>query len=211
MTGMTTFKVLTEYDKGIQNSEDRRRYKRFDLAVLGRFMLPDQQEFPCRLDNISLGGANITTDVRPNNGDRVLVQCEEIGILEATVIRLFDGGFAVSFRITHRRRQKLAAQLTWLINRHELPATDQRRPGHDHIQLEPKPVSIKMPNGDCCEHNVLDVSISGASIQLEMRPEIGSRVVVGRLPAKVVRHHDRGIGVEFMNIHHFEKIQADFG
>jgi len=75
----------------------------------------------------------------------------------------------------------------------------------------PKPVRIEMPDGELYERNILDVSISGASIQMEMRPVIGARLVVGRLPAKVVRHHDRGIGVEFLNIQEFETIREDFG
>jgi len=204
-------KVRPEYYKSASSTPERRRYKRFALTLLGRFMLPDKQEYPCRLNDISLGGAGIASDNRPNDGDRILVQFEEIGLLEGKVARVFDGGFSITFTASHRRRQKLAAQLTWLLNRHELNAADQRRPGHDRISVVPKPVSIEMPDGELYERNVLDVSISGASIQMEMRPEIGARVVVGRLPAKVVRHHDRGIGVEFVTIQEFETIREDFG
>jgi hypothetical protein len=208
---MTTLKVRPEYYKATSHTPERRRYKRFELNLLGRFMLPDKQEFPCRLKNISLGGASLASSIVPADGDRILVQFEEIGLLEGNVTRVFHGGFSISFTASHRRRQKLAAQLTWLLNRHELSASDQRRPGHDRIGLMPKPVSIEMPNGELYERNILDVSISGASIQMEMRPEIGARVVVGRLPARVVRHHDRGIGVEFINIQEFDTIRKDFG
>ncbi len=211
MSGTTTLKVRPEYYKSTTSAPERRRYKRFDLTLLGRFMLPDKQEYTCRLFNISLGGAGIASDVLPKDGDRILVQFEEIGLLEGKVARVFHGGFSITFTASHRRRQKLAAQLTWLLNRHELNAADQRRPGHDRISVIPKPVSIEMPDGELYERNILDVSISGASIQMEMRPAIGARVVVGRLPAKVVRHHQRGIGVEFLNIQEFETIREDFG
>jgi hypothetical protein len=211
MSGMTTRKVRPEYYKSTTSAPELRRYKRFALTLLGRFMLPDNQEYTCRLINISLGGAGIGSDVLPKDGDRILVQFEEIGLLEGKVARVFDGGFSITFTASHRRRQKLAAQLTWLLNRHELNAADQRRPGHARISVIPKPVRIEMPDGEHYERNILDVSISGASIQMEMRPVIGAHLVVGRLPAKVVRHHDRGIGVEFLNIQEFETIREDFG
>lgn len=211
MSGTTTLKVRPEYYKATSHTGERRRYKRFTLSLLGRFMLPGKQEYPCRLDNISLGGASLASSVLPADGDRILVQFEEIGLLEGNVTRVFDGGFSINFTASHRRRQKLAAQLTWLLNRHELNASDQRRPGHDRIAVVPKPVSIEMPNDELYKRNILDVSISGASIQMEMRPEIGARVVVGRLPARVVRHHERGIGVEFINIQELDTIRKDFG
>jgi hypothetical protein len=211
MTGTSTLKVRPEYYKGTRPGLERRRYKRIDLTLLGRFMRADKQEYTCRLNDISLGGANIVSDILPDENERVVVQFEEIGLLEGHVVRVDTNGFAIQFNAAHRRRQKLAAQLTWLLNRHELNAADQRRPGHDRITLLPKPVTIKMPNGDTYERKVLDVSISGASIKMEMRPEIGSNIVVGRLPARVVRHHDRGIGVKFQQIQEFRRIHENFG
>ncbi len=211
MPGMTTHKVRPEYYKGTRPGAERRRYRRHALTLLGRFMREDKQEYTCRLNDISLGGASAFSDIIPNENERIVAQFEEIGVLEGHVVRRFSDGFAMEFTATHRRRQKLAAQLTWLLNRHELDAADQRRPGHDRIALIPKPVSIKMPDGNVYERNVLDVSISGASIQMELRPTIGSHIVVGRLPAKVVRHHDRGIGVEFQHIQQFDRIREDFG
>jgi hypothetical protein len=46
---------------------------------------------------------------------------------------------------------------------------------------------------------VLDVSISGASVGTEVRPPVGSEVVLGRLRARVVRHHSEGLGLEFLD------------
>lgn len=46
----------------------------------------------------------------------------------------------------------------------------------------------------------LEVSISGASVETEARPEVGSKVVLGKLRAKVVRHLAEGLGLEFIDI-----------
>lgn len=125
-------------------------------------------------------------------------------------MRVSEGGFAISFLATHRRRQKLAAQITWLLNRQELTAGDQRRPGHDRIKPAIKSIRVRMPNGASQERRLLDVSISGASIATTERPEIGSEIVVGQLTARVVRHHEHGIGVEFVELQNLASIQRDF-
>jgi hypothetical protein len=212
MSGMVQLKVRPEHLKGAINGSERRRYKRFEVTLLGRYLrVLTKQEFTCRLMDISVGGASLMCDTPPQIGEMVVVQFEEIGGLEGTVARAVPGGFAVQFSATHRRRQKLAAQITWLLNRHELAAADQRRPGHDRIALSPKPARLELQDGKALECNVIDVSISGASVEMAERPPIGSTLVLGRYPVKVVRHHSRGIGVEFSYVQQFETIQEDFG
>ena len=46
---------------------------------------------------------------------------------------------------------------------------------------------------------LLDVSMSGASIATTARPPIGLEVTIGKLQARVMRHHAEGIGVEFID------------
>jgi len=53
--------------------------------------------------------------------------------------------------------------------------------------------------------------LSGASIATEARPPIGSEVFLGKLKARVMRHHDRGIGVRFLDIQEPEAIKRHFG
>ena len=212
MSGMTKLKVRPEHLRGASPPPDRRRYRRFGITLLGRYMRSlTKEEYTCRLVDISIGGASLLSDTAPQTGESVIIYFDEIGGLEGTVTRTVAGGFAVQFAASHRRRQKLAAQLTWILNRHELAAADQRRAGHERIAVAPKPIRIEMEDGTVVERNVLDVSISGASVDIAERPPIGSKIILGRLPAKVVRHHDRGVGVEFSSVQHFETIREDFG
>lgn len=213
MPGMIQMKLRPEYLKGSSSQpSDKRRYRRFSITLLGRFMrLSTKEESTCRLLDVSIGGASVMSDIAVELGEDVIVQFEEIGGLEGRVQRVVPGGFAVEFKISHRRRQRLAAQLTWLINRHELAAADQRRPGHDRIAITPKPVRIVLDDGTELLRNVIDVSISGASIDTAERPAIGSKIKLGNLSATVVRHHDRGIGVEFGFIQNLATIREDFG
>jgi hypothetical protein len=37
-------------------AEERRRFQRVKVHLLGRYMLPDRREFPCQIINMSPGG-----------------------------------------------------------------------------------------------------------------------------------------------------------
>ena len=56
---------------------------------------------------------------------------------------------------------------------------------------------IVLSNGEVHPCRVLDLSLSGAGLELEARPAVGERVRVGRTEGRVVRHTDEGIAVEF--------------
>jgi hypothetical protein len=212
MFRMTQLTQRPEHLRGATFQAEMRRSKRVSITLLGRFLrTPTSQEATCRLLDISIGGASLLSDTSPQLDERLVIQFEELGGLEAKVIRVVPGGFAVQFTASHRRRQKLAAQITWLLNRHELAAADQRRPGHDRIAITPKPIRIELSDGSVVERNVIDVSFSGASIDITTRPNLGDNIIVGRLAAKVVRHHERGIGVEFDRIQDTVNIKQDFG
>ena len=55
---------------------------------------------------------------------------------------------------------------------------------------------IVLSNGQVHPCRVLDLSLSGAALELEARPAVGERVRVGRTEGRVVRHTDEGIAVE---------------
>ena len=44
------------------------------------------------------------------------------------------------------------------------------------------------------------MSLSGAALATKLRPPLGSPIRLGRLGARVVRHFDDGIGIEFMRL-----------
>ena len=47
-----------------------------------------------------------------------------------------------------------------------------------------------------CE--VLDLSVSGVSLKTNMRPPIGEFVLIGQMAGRIARHHEQGIGIEFV-------------
>ena len=188
---------------------DRRRHKRFDIALLGRFMRINKQEYPCKLNDISVGGASMMSPVLPNIKEKIIVYFDQLGGLEGTVVRVIDGGFAVQFTMTQHKREKLAAQITWLVNRQELGGPEDRR--HERIALREQTSTLVLPDGASVGCRLLDVSLSGASIGTSARPDIGQEVMLGMMRARVVRRHDLGIGVEFMDIQDPEALRRYFG
>lgn len=188
---------------------DRRRHKRVPLTLLGRFMRSNKLEYPCKLSDISVGGAALMSPVVPRPNERIVAYFDHIGGIEGNVTRVFEGGFAFKLIATPHKREKLAGQLTWLINRHEMQDADERR--HDRVALQPKTMPLKLDEKITIDCRVLDFSLSGAAIETNARPPIGREVLLGRLRALVVRYHESGIGLQFLDIQQPEALRRYFG
>ena len=188
---------------------DRRLHKRVAVTLLGRFMRANKQEYPCKLHDISVGGAAIMAPVTLDMGENVIAYFDNLGGLEGTVVRLFDGGFAIKLKASQHKREKLAAQLTWILNRNELDGIDERR--HERVQPPNTATTLTLTEGLTISCQLLDVSISGASIVTAARPTLGTEIQVGKLRARVMRHHERGIGVQFLDIQHPTALRRYFG
>ncbi len=184
------------------------RYKRYSVTLLGRFMRQTKHEYPCKLHEISVGVASIMSPVVVEVGERIIAYFDHIGGIEGKVAKVFDGGFEIEIIATQHKRQKLAAQITWLINRDDLPGVEARR--HQRFVVSDKPSAIKLSDGTEVECRVQDVSISGASIAIEPRPPVGTKIMLGRLNSVVVRHHETGVGVQFVDIQDPEALRKYF-
>jgi hypothetical protein len=181
-------------------SEERRRFQRVRVDLLGRYMLSDRREFPCQVVNMSPGGMALIAPVGGQLGERVIAYVDHLGRLEGHVARIFQNGFAMTISATMRKRDKLAAQLTWLANRQILGLPEDRR----HGRIVPRnPIGrLIMPNGLNVTCRILDVSQSGAGVATEERPPIGTLVTLGKVQGRVVRHLEDGFAIEFTRLQH---------
>ncbi len=181
-------------------SEERRRFQRVRVDLLGRYMLPDRREFPCQVVNMSPGGMALIAPVSGQPGERIIAYVDHLGRLEGHVARVFQNGFAMTISATMRKRDKLAAQLTWLANRQILGLPEDRR----HGRIVPRnPIGrLIMPNGLNVTCRILDVSQSGAGVATEERPPIGTLVTLGKVQGRVVRHLEDGFAIEFTRLQH---------
>lgn len=187
-------------------SEEKRRHQRVSVNLLGRFMLAHGEEYPCQAIDMSPGGVALVASVSAHKGERIIVYLDEIGRVEGTIARVFNGGFAVQIQATDRKRDKLANQLTWLANRALLGIPEGRR--HDRVQPRNTNSQIKLPDGRTYACQVIDMSISGAAIKIDVRPALGTEVILGRMRGRVVRHFPEGIAVQFADIQNQHSLAA---
>jgi len=184
------------------------KYYSVKVQLYGRFMLEDRTEHVCQIDEMSPGDVIITTDVMANNGERVVAYIDHIGRVEGTIERMVNGGFQVSLTASDRKKNKIAAQLTWLANKHELDMPEDRR--HQRIAPRNPITTLSMADGRQYPCRILDLSISGAAVELRMRPALNSQVILGSMRGRVVRHFEEGIAIEFATVQSREAIDIAF-
>ena len=56
-----------------------RRFQRVRVDLLGRYVLPDRREFPCRVVDMSPGGMALIAPVVGQPGERVIALCRSFG------------------------------------------------------------------------------------------------------------------------------------
>ncbi|HWW47551.1 MAG TPA: PilZ domain-containing protein [Xanthobacteraceae bacterium] len=185
--------------------DERRRFQRVRVHLLGRYMLPNRKEYPCQVVNMSPGGAALLGQAVGFLGDRVVAYIDHIGRIEGKITRHIDGGFAMSIEATARKRDKLASQLTYLANREILNLVEDRR--HERVVPQHPTARIVFDDGLELSCNLIDVSQSGAAVAAKFRPQIGTLVTIGVLPARVVRHLDNGFALQFTHEQPIETLE----
>jgi PilZ domain len=188
-------------------TDERRRFQRVRVNLLGRYMLTDRREFPCQVTDMSPGGMALIAPVSGAIGERVVAYVDHVGRLEGMVTRTFNNGFAMTISATMRKRDKLAAQLTWIANRHILNMPEDRR--HGRFAPRNPYARLTMPNGVNIACRIIDMSESGAGIASEERPPIGALVTVGRVTGRVVRHLEDGFAIEFTRLQHADFLEEN--
>ena len=179
-------------------TSENRRYQRVKVDLLGRYMLEDRREFPCQVINMSPGGLALIAPECGRLGERVVAYVDHVGRLEGLIARTFPSGFSMTIAASRRKRDKLAAQLTWLANRHILDLPEDRR--HQRIANRDQTVTLIMADGSLEQCAVIDLSVSGVAVASRSRPPMGSMVQVGKAPGRVVRHLENGFAVEFSHV-----------
>ena len=188
---------------------DRRRHRRAPVSVFGRFMREDKQEYPCQVVNMSAGGMAMIAPVSVKDGERIVAYLDNLGRIEGIVVRSFEGGFAVRILASLYKRERIANLLTWLINQKSLGLGEERK--HERIVPRINASKLIMPNGDVHNCRVIDVSLSGASVACTVKPPLGTMVILGRMRGRVVRYHELGIALQFIELQDPDSLARTFG
>ncbi|WP_299725307.1 PilZ domain-containing protein [Devosia sp.] len=179
----------------LRTRAEKVRFQRVKVSVLGRYMLADRREFPCQVLEMSPGEAMVIAPVSGVVGERVIAYIDHIGRIEGTIIEQVEGGFLMEVAASPRKRDKMAAQLTWLANKDVLNLPEDRR--HERVVPDNRHSTVVLDDGRRYNCKIIDISLSGAAIELDVRPAMGTPVTLGRMRARVVRHFQNGVAVEF--------------
>ena len=182
-------------NRPVQQPQAAETFHRVAVTLPGRMMLNDRTEHDCSVVEMSPGDVLMTANVLPSLNERVIAYIDHVGRIEGRTLSRTNTSFVMSINATERKRDKLAAQLTWIANRHELGLPEDRR----HVRLEPRRsmTELTLDNGRQIACRIIDLSLSGAALDTEVQLPLGTPVRLGSMRAQVVRHFSDGIAIEF--------------
>jgi hypothetical protein len=175
---------------------ERRRFRRVRVDLTGRLFVPaDGRECHCKVLDLSPGGASLECDLVLGAGTQVVLYIDGFGRLEGVVVRAEGASFGVHFNCTPAKRERIAEQMILLMNSKLLDESELRR----HDRTPTKGIArFTRADGQLVACEVLDLSVSGVSLKTKLRPPIGEFVLIGQMAGRIARHHEQGIGIEFI-------------
>ncbi|ANH04045.1 MULTISPECIES: PilZ domain-containing protein [Shinella] len=185
---------------------EQRSFQRVSVNLPGRLMLPNHDEYECTVLDMSPGDASFVCAARPRMGERIIAYVDHLGRIEGSVAVLNDNGFAILLTATDRKREKLAAQLTWIANKHELGLPEDRR--HNRLTPRNTRTELTLDDGRRYPCRIIDLSLSGAAVDIDVRPALGTPIQLGNMKGRVVRHFQEGVAIEFSSVQSKEALTA---
>ncbi|MEO1013950.1 MAG: PilZ domain-containing protein [Pseudomonadota bacterium] len=147
--------------------------------------------------NLSAGGVAIASPAFAEVGDVAQLAFAGGAVLEGAVVRIFRGGFAVSFQLHEGARARLRAAIDAMI-------TEEARPKELLLDRRASPrtpcpriETLMRCGGREIRCWVDDISLTGASVITPERLSIGERVTLGVASGRIVARRGGTYGVEF--------------
>jgi PilZ domain len=176
---------------------ERRRFRRIRIDVQGRLFTPDDgQEAQCTVTDLSPGGAGIACAVVPPPGAAVVLYADGFGRFEGHVTGRDGAGFGIQFTCTRAKRERIAEQLTLFLNK--ALVDDSALSRHKRNAKKKTSSHFTRADGQIVPCEVMDISVRGCSIKTDIKPAIGEFVLIAQRAGRVVRHHEHGVGLEFV-------------
>jgi len=190
------------------SAAERRNFQRVRVNIYGRLMLENRTEHPCQVVDMSPGNVALRCNEVGEPGEKVIAYLDHVGRIEGVITRILPDGFAMTIIASDRKRDKLAAQLTWLANKHELALPEDRR--HERIAPRNPMSTLQLGDGRQYRCRIIDLSLSGAAVEIDVKPAIGVQVMLGTMRGQVVRHFEDGVAIEFAVVQRPETLDSEF-
>jgi len=175
---------------------ERRRFRRIRVDLPGRLLIPsDSREARCTISDLSPGGAAIVCKIIPEAGTPVVLYADNFGRFEGNVVRRDGYGFGIAFVCTPSKRERTAEQLIRFLKKALVDDSVLHRHERSNQKGFAKYTRADGQIGHC---EVMDISMGGVSLKIDVKPPIGEFVLIAQIAGRVVRHHADGIGSEFV-------------
>lgn len=178
-------------------TNNKRQFERTELKLTVRFAIGDNEETTGRLLDISAGGLAMLTDAPATVGDTVIAYPEGLGRLTGKVVRVFDGGVAIEFKMSDTQREAVRKRIHSAVTGVPYIRLLEKRK-HKRIELNLDSEAHLEPDGESFACQIIDISETGSQVRSETRPDLGVMVRIGSLRGIVRRHTDQGFAIEFL-------------
>ncbi|MBB2961900.1 PilZ domain-containing protein [Methylobacterium sp. R2-1] len=163
------------------------------VSLSGRYLDGSGAERDCTLrgdrpEELELTGSHALVP-----GERIVCRIPGLGLLRGRAAERVNGAFRFELEAGSAQRERLAARLAWYAA--QAKGAPDRREAVRVVPIRTE-VVVTWQGAEILGH-LRDVSTTGASIDLTLRPEIGTSVTVGWRRGHVARHTEKGIGVRF--------------
>ena len=176
-------------------SVEKRDYVRVPTAIPSTLsILADQVALACVVTDLSASGAGIQYDELAPSAERVCrLEISWFGAFEGITTR--DGGTSagVRFLIGEADRLHLLGKLAKFVEVGLSPATDD-----DFIDTVQPKLLLKLPDGKRHFCEVLNISLRGVLLKVDVRPPLGALVKAGSMYGRVESHQTDGLGIAFV-------------
>ncbi|HEX3756072.1 MAG TPA: PilZ domain-containing protein [Rhizomicrobium sp.] len=177
---------------------ERRKYQRVRLYMPGQLFNPiDDLTADCKVLDLSAGGAAVQCEGSFSVGNKFVLYVTGFGRFEGRVIVHENGVLRLAFTIGENKQNRLKDMLALFVAEGLTGITESRK-----HKREPAIGSgfIVRADGHHMKCDVLDVSLDGVSLRTKARPAVGEIVNLGRSWGKVIRHHEEGVAIQFVQI-----------
>ena len=167
-----------------------------NVALPAKVFVPvGETEIDCVVTALSPDCATFSTALASTLGSEIVLYIEGFDRFSASLIRTTQDSVQVRFHCSANKRARTAERIDCLRNGQPLPPTSLRR-------TEPSPLlhsvrTFKRCNGQTVDFEVIDISLTGASLRTKSRPAIDEVITIGSVEGRVTRHFEDGIAVEF--------------
>jgi len=166
-----------------------------NVAIAAKIFVPaTESQIDCIVTDLSAEGATIRTAQGPSMGSEIALYIEGFDRFSAFLVSASHDRVCVKFNCSTLKQARTGEKIRRYLDGKTAPTTIL--PVAQGSALH-SVRNFTRSNGQSVTFDVIDISLSGASLRTSSRPPIGEVVTIGTVQGRIARHFDDGIAVEF--------------